>query len=120
MTIQEAAAASGLSVDTIRFYEKAGMTPPVPRDARGWRTFPPSLVEWLTNLARLRATGMPMAEMQRFARLVHATPSPDVIAERLALLREHNACLARRRAELEAAQDYLDHKIAVYSGKDTT
>ena len=39
MTIQEAAAASGLSIDTIRFYEKAGMTPPVPRDARGWRTF---------------------------------------------------------------------------------
>lgn len=118
MTIQEAAAASGLSIDTIRFYEKAGMTPPVPRDARGWRTFPPSLVEWLTNLARLRATGMPMVEMQRFARLVHATPSPEIIAERLAILREHNVCLARRRAELDAAQDYLDHKIAVYSGKD--
>lgn len=31
MTIQEAAAASGLSIDTIRFYEKAGMTSPVPR-----------------------------------------------------------------------------------------
>jgi MerR family transcriptional regulator, aldehyde-responsive regulator len=119
MTIHEAAAASGLSVDTIRFYEKAGMTPPAPRDSRGWRTFPPPLVEWLTNLARLRATGMPMVQMQRFARLVHATPSPDVIAERLAILREHNACLARRRAELEVAQEYLDHKIAVYSGMDT-
>jgi MerR family transcriptional regulator, aldehyde-responsive regulator len=119
MTIQEAAAASGLSIDTIRFYEKAGMTPPVPRDRRGWRIFPPPLMEWLTNLARLRATGMPMINMQRFARLVHAPPSPDVIAERLAILKEHNRRLALRRAELEAAQAYLDHKIAVYSGKGT-
>jgi MerR family transcriptional regulator, aldehyde-responsive regulator len=117
MTIQEAAAASGLGIDTIRFYEKAGMLPPVPRDARGWRSFPPGLVEWLKNLARLRATGMPMAEMQRFARLVHAPETPDAIAERLAILHAHGERLARRRAEIEAAQRYLDHKIAVYSGE---
>ena len=46
-----------------------------------------------------------MVDMQRFALLVHATPSPDVIAERLAILRDHNLCLALRRAELEAAQN---------------
>jgi MerR family transcriptional regulator, aldehyde-responsive regulator len=117
MTIHEAAAASGLGIDTIRFYEKAGMLPPVPRDARGWRSFPPALVEWLTNLARLRATGMPMAEMQRFARLVHAPVTPEIVAERLAILHAHSDRLARRRAEIEAAQGYLDHKIEVYSGK---
>lgn len=119
MTIKEAADASGLSMDTIRFYEKTGMLPPVPRDARGWRVFPPPLMEWLKNLARLRATGMPMADMQRFARLVHATPTPEVIAERLAILGEHNLRLAQRRTELQAAQAYLDHKIAVYSEKET-
>jgi MerR family transcriptional regulator, aldehyde-responsive regulator len=118
MTIQEAAAASGLSIDTIRFYEKAGMLPPVPRDARGWRSFPPGLVDWLKNLARLRATGMPMAEMQRFARLVHAPESPEVTAERLAILHGHGKRLDRRLAEIEAAQSYLTYKIAVYAGKD--
>jgi MerR family transcriptional regulator, aldehyde-responsive regulator len=119
MTIQEAAAASGLGIDTIRFYEKAGMLPPVPRDARGWRRFPPGLVEWLKNLARLRATGMPMAEMQRFARLVHATATPKVVTERLAILHAHRERLAHRRAEIEAAQRYLNHKIAVYSKGET-
>jgi MerR family transcriptional regulator, aldehyde-responsive regulator len=115
MTIQDAAAASGLSIDTIRYYDKAGMLPAIPRDSRGWRSFPPSLVEWLTNLAHLRATGMPMAEMQRFARLIHAPATPETFADRLTVLREHADRLAQRRAEIEAAQDYLDRKIAIYS-----
>jgi DNA-binding transcriptional MerR regulator len=118
MTIQEAARVSGLSIDTIRFYEKAGMLPAVPRDRRGWRSFPPPLVEWLCNLGRLRATGMPMAEMQRFARLVHAPVSDGIIAERLAILNAHAARLAARRAEIDAAQAYLDQKIAIYTRKD--
>jgi DNA-binding transcriptional MerR regulator len=91
----------------------------VPRDGRGWRAFPPGLVDWLTNLARLRATGMPMAEMQRFAALVHSPATPAVVAERLAILRAHANRLAARRADIDAAQGYLDHKIAVYSAKET-
>lgn len=115
MNIQEAATASGLGIDTIRFYEKAGMLPTVPRDRRGWRHFPPPLLEWLRNLARLRATGMPMADMQRFAALVHAPATPANVAERLAILHAHDRRLADRRADLDAAQAYLNHKIAVYS-----
>jgi DNA-binding transcriptional MerR regulator len=121
MNIKEAAEISGLSVDTIRFYEKAGMLPPVPRDARGWRRFDAGLLEWLRNLERLRATGMPMADMRRFAELVHrGNPAdPGVIAERLALLRAHQVRLDQRHADLASAQAYLTHKIAVYTGKDT-
>jgi DNA-binding transcriptional MerR regulator len=115
MTVHEADAASGLSVDTIRFHEKAGKLPPVPRDARGWRNFPPPVLEWLTVLSRLRATGMPMAEMQRFARLEHDPATPQIVAERLAILHAHARRLAQRRTEIEAAQDYPDHKIAAYS-----
>ncbi len=119
MNIQDAAAASGLSIDTIRYYEKAGMLPPVPRDNRGWRSFPPPLIDWLTNLARLRATGMPMAEMQRFARLIHAPATPATVADRLAILHAHADRLAQHRTDIEAAQDYLDRKIAVYSERRT-
>jgi MerR family transcriptional regulator, aldehyde-responsive regulator len=119
MTIQEAAAASGLGIDTIRYYEKAGMLPPVPRDGRGWRSFPPPLVEWLCNLARLRATGMPMVEMQRFAWLIHAPATPATIDGRLAILRAHANRLAQRRSDIDSAQAYLDHKIAVYSERRT-
>jgi DNA-binding transcriptional MerR regulator len=117
MNIKEAATASGLSVDTIRFYEKSGMVPPVSRDARGWRRFDAGAVEWLRNLERLRATGMPMADMRRFAVLVHTTnaATPGAASERLAILSRHAERLAARRREVEACQVYLDHKISVYS-----
>jgi MerR family transcriptional regulator, aldehyde-responsive regulator len=118
MNITEVAAATGLSLDTLRYYERAGMLPAVPRDGRGWRRYPPGLVDWLQNLARLRATGMPMAEMQRFAVLVHGPDSPQARQERLAILHAHAARLALRRAEIDAAEGYLIHKIAIY-GKDT-
>ncbi|MCU0912899.1 MAG: hypothetical protein MUE98_16820 [Rhodobacteraceae bacterium] len=44
-------------------------------------------------------------------------PAPEIIAQRVAILRLHEKRLARHRAEIEAAQAYLDHKIAVYSGR---
>jgi MerR family transcriptional regulator, aldehyde-responsive regulator len=117
MNIKEAATTSGLSIDTIRYYEKAGMLPKVSRDARGWRRFDAGTVEWLRNLERLRATGMPMTDMRRFAVLVHTTDASvlGAAAERLSILRTHAERLATRRRELEACQAYLDHKISVYS-----
>lgn len=117
MNIKEASVSSGLSVDTIRFYEKAGMLPAIARDARGWRRFDAGAVEWLRNLERLRATGMPMADMRRFAVLVHTTDAAaaGAAAERLAVLHSHAERLATRRREVEACQAYLDHKISVYS-----
>jgi MerR family transcriptional regulator, aldehyde-responsive regulator len=114
MNIKGAAAVSGLSVDTIRFYEKAGMLPPLARDGRGWRSFDGGAVEWLRNLERLRATGMPMAEMRRFALLVHAEDAGEAAGERLEILRAHAQRLEARRREVEACQAYLDQKIGTY------
>ena len=71
MKIKEAAEESGLSEDTIRFYEKSGMLPRTKRDKRGWRDFDPNALEWLKDLERLRSTGMPLQDVKQFAVLVH-------------------------------------------------
>jgi DNA-binding transcriptional MerR regulator len=116
MRIEEAAKAIGLSVDTIRFYERIGMLPPLSRDARGWRNISGGALEWLGNLAKLRATGMPMADMKRFAELVHVVKdSPAARDERLAILFAHRERLALRQAEIAAAEAYLNFKISIYS-----
>lgn len=114
MQIAEAALASGLSPDTIRFYDRAGMLPRLPRDARGWRLFPPFTVEWLTILAHLRKTGMPLGEVRAFAASAQGDDAERAGAQRarLALLERHRARLAERRAELEACEAYLDMKIS--------
>jgi MerR family transcriptional regulator, aldehyde-responsive regulator len=117
MKIREAAERSQLSVDTIRFYEKAGMLPRIPRDRSGWRNFDADAVDWLLTLERLRSTGMPLNEVRRFAVLVHEGPAtaPGAAAERLDILRRHAKRLSKRREELDACETYLARKINIYS-----
>ncbi len=119
MLIKDASVASGLSADTIRYYAKSGMLPPIARDARGWRDFSPADVEWLITLKHLRSTGMPLAEVKRFAQSAHA-PDADTSqnrALRLNIMQRHAHTLARRQTELDACAKYLAHKIAIYSNK---
>jgi len=116
MQIAEAAEACGLTIDTIRFYDRAGMLPDMPRDGRGWRRFTPDALEWLGILARLRRTGMPLGEVKRFAASAQGPEAETraARAERLALLVRHRERLAERRAEIAACEAYLDMKISIY------
>lgn len=116
MRIKEASARSGLTQDTIRFYEKSGMLDAIRRDARGWRVFSGDDVNWLTTLERLRTTGMPLDDVKRFAVSAHAADrnTPDQRALRLSLLENHAITLAHRQAELEACKHFLTHKINMY------
>lgn len=117
MRIDEVSTQSGLSQDTIRFYEKSGMLPAIARDARGWRRFNPEDLEWLTVLERLRATGMPLKSVKTFAISAHG-PNADDRSEqlkRLKLLQAHAQELSARRAKLDACETYLNHKIRIYT-----
>jgi len=119
MRIDEAAEHSGLTQDTIRFYEKSAMLPAIARDARGWRKFAPDDLEWLVVLERLRATGMPLDAVKEFAASAQGpkAENPEEEAKRLKLLQDHAETLADRRKKLDACEAYLTHKIAIYSKK---
>lgn len=110
--ISEAASRSGLSIDTIRFYERSGILPAVERGPDGNRRFSPETVDWLVLLASLRETGMPMKRMRRFAELYRNGDA--TVPERKELLIEHSAQLDRRRAALDKCADLLAYKLKRY------
>jgi len=112
MRISEASTRSGLSADTIRYYEKSGIVPAIDRGPDGLRRFSPENVEWLTLLYWLRKTGMPMKEMHRFAALYREGNS--TVPERKALLLKHAERLKKRRAELDTCEEVLAVKLAAY------
>ena len=112
MRINEASETSGLSADTIRYYEKEGILPPIHRDQSGHRCFSQENIDWMIVLYWLRKTGMPMDVMSRYAALVHA--GDHTIPERKAILREHGELLAARRAELDQCDQLLAYKLAAY------
>ena len=112
MRISEASTKSGLSVDTIRYYEKSGLVPAIERGSDGLRRFSPENIEWLVLLYWLRKTGMPMKEMRRFAALYREGEAS--IAERKAVLLKHEERLRMRRADLDRCAEVLAYKISTY------
>lgn len=112
LTISQAAAACGLSPDTIRYYEREGVLPPVPRGANAYRGYPADHVETLRFARRLRELGLPPAMMADLVRLFH-----DGTCEQMrdALLANCTSALERVRAqrlELERAEAQLASVLA--------
>jgi DNA-binding transcriptional MerR regulator len=87
LSIAEASEASGLSVHTLRYYERTGLLEPVSRNGSGHRRYRATDLERITFLTRLRATGMPIREVRRYAELMKAGEATN--EERLALLEAH-------------------------------
>ena len=108
----QAAEQSGFSLDTLRYYERIGLLDDIGRAPSGHRRFREEDLEWLGVLRCLRDTGMPIAQMRRYAELARA--GEPTMAERLALLIEHDADVGRRIAALRAEQAHLQEKIGWY------
>lgn len=107
----EAAALSGFSLDTLRYYEREGILPPVARTAGGHRQFTEGDIGTLGFLKCLRETGMPIEKLRRYGELCRdASTFPD----RIALLEEHAAAVERDIEELLAQRARLEEKLAWY------
>lgn len=113
LTIGQVSARTGLSVHTLRLYEREGLFPgEVRRDGRGRRVYSAWDAEWLGYCTRFRASGMPLATIRRFAELVRQGPGNEHI--RLRLLREHRDLVVERIAELTACLEVISFKVGVY------
>ncbi len=116
LSIAEAARLTGVSVHTLRYYERAGLViTTVDRTAGGWRRYQQQDLNWITVCTKLRATGMPIRTIRRYAQLVSAGPGNE--QERLALLEAHSADVTAKLAELQENLKVIDHKINVYRGR---
>ena len=111
-SIAQAATRSGLSIDTLRYYERIGLVEPPARDAGGRRTYSDEDLAWLYFLTRLRTTGMPIRMMREYAQLRQLGVATS--ARRRQILVEHRAEVRERIAELQGCVEVLDYKIQNY------
>ena len=110
-TIGEAAEKCGLSQHTLRWYERIGLLPPIERGSDGRRRFTDRDLDWLSTMTKLRATGMPVRDMQRYAELVRSGAGQ---AERLELLKRHREQVRRAIAAQRECLKLLNAKISHY------
>jgi DNA-binding transcriptional MerR regulator len=112
--IGDVARETGLSVHALRYYEREGLmlTQHVARGAGGHRRYSPQDVYWLRICIKLRASGMPLAKIRRFAELAREGPGNE--EERLELLREQQRRVERQLAELDECLRIITRKVGVY------
>lgn len=116
MRIAEAADQCGLSIGTIRYYERSGLLPRVLRGADGKRRFTTESIDWLILLRSLRETGMPMKTMARFAALYGQ--GDLTIPERRQILLQPAKQLNQKRQELDRCEDLLAFKVEMYDKRE--
>jgi DNA-binding transcriptional MerR regulator len=115
MTIAEAARATGVSAYTLRYYERAGLIDGVDRAASGHRRYDDGDLAWIEVLQRLRATGMPIQRIRRYAELVREGEGNE--RDRLALLEEHRDAVKATLAQVRKHLAFIERKIEIYEEK---
>jgi DNA-binding transcriptional MerR regulator len=112
--IGEVAQQTGLSVHALRYYEREGLmlSQHVARGTGGHRRYRPDDVYWLRICIKLRASGMPLANIRRLAELVREGPGNE--QERLELLREQQKRVENQLAELEECLRIISRKVGIY------
>lgn len=110
LTIQQVAKQTGLSIDTLRYYERIGLLEPIGRAQNSHRRYTQQDLDWIDLLIQLRNTGMPRAQMVRFAQL--RRQGSATLTERRVMLEQHQHALEQHMQELEQYMAALQHKIA--------
>lgn len=106
-----AAERTGLSLDTLRYYEREGLIGPVDRSPGGRRRYSDDDLAWIGVVTCLRDAGLGIADLRRFTELLRSEAGAD---DRVGFLRRRRAELEERRRRTERAIAVLDDKIEHY------
>jgi len=114
MSIGQVAERTGMSVHTLRFYEREGiLANPVGRSLSGRRIYTEDDVEWVSVCITLRSSGMPLPALREYANLVRQGPGNE--KERLAVLRQHEERVRAQIADLAGSLNLISYKVRIYT-----
>ncbi|WP_195988357.1 MerR family transcriptional regulator [Clostridium sp. D53t1_180928_C8] len=112
MTITEVSKKYDITADTLRYYERVGMIPPVTRTASGIRDYQQKDLNWVELAKCMRSAGLPVEAMIEYVKLFQEGDS--TIPARLQLLIEQRESLLHQRKQIEETLRRLNYKISRY------
>ena len=112
MTIAEVSRRFDLSADTLRYYERIGLIPPVPRTKSGIRDYDEESCNWIELMKCMRAAGVQIEALIEYVALFQR--GDETVEARKALLIEQREQLSARIEEMQQSLDRLNHKIERY------
>jgi DNA-binding transcriptional MerR regulator len=112
MKIADVSARYGISSDTLRYYERIGLIPPVNRNGSGIRDYNDSDVKRVEFIKCMRSAGLPIEVLVEYVGLVQQ--GDQTIEARKEILKDQRDLLEARMKEMQKTLDLLDYKINVY------
>ena len=112
MTIKEVSEKYNIPADTLRFYERIGMIPPVTRTPGGIRDYQEEDINWVLLAKCMRAAGLPVESMIEYLKLFQQ--GDGTIAARYQLLTEQREALMAQKKAIDEMTERLDYKISRY------
>ena len=112
MKIAEVSERYGLSADTLRYYERVGLIPPVTRNDSGIRDYNELDLRRVEFVKCMRGAGLPVEVLIEYVGLVQQ--GDTTIEARKEILKEQRELLLARMKEMQKTLDILDHKLEVY------
>ncbi|MGZ7441516.1 MerR family transcriptional regulator [Paenibacillus sp. TH7-28] len=112
LTIKEVTEITKIAAHTLRYYEKEGLLPHVKRNDNGKRLYDEEDLSWIHFVTALRATGMPIAQIQKYVYLYKEGDS--TISERKLMMLNHKKEIERSIRNLYFNLDKINYKLALY------
>ena len=112
LTIQEAAQATGLTPHTLRYYERVGLIHPIDREENTRRRYSSDDIGWIDFITKLRATGMSIKNMQKYAALQRQ--GDETLPQRVEMLKTLRDDVEKRIDELNEHLKLVYYKIDMY------
>ena len=112
MTIAEVSKKYNLTPDTIRYYEKEGLIPKVPRNKSGIRNFDEESCRWIEFVKCMRNAGLSIEVLSKYVNLMKQ--GHDTVKERRQLMIDQREILLKKQKDINATIDRINHKIELY------
>ena len=112
MTIAEVGKKYNLTPDTIRYYEKEGLIPKVPRNKSGIRNFNEESCRWIEFVKCMRNAGLSIEVLSKYVNLMQQ--GHDTVKERRQLMIDQREILLEKQKDINATIDRINHKIELY------
>lgn len=111
-TIKKVSEMTGLSIPTIRYYDKEGLLPGLQRKESGYRAFSDRDLEAIELIRCFKESGLTIREIRHFMSLVRQ--GDDTLAQRLAIFQTHIARLEKKLTAVQSALEHSQHTLAFY------
>jgi len=114
MNIKEAATKFDLTADTLRYYERIGVMPPVTRNQSGYRDYQVRDLNWIYLVKKLRDAGLTIESLIEFATLAQMDRTKDVQDAQKTILNDQLEAIDQKIKDLTDTRELLNFKIETY------